>query len=72
MPSGPVPPCMTCEHLQVLNPDEPWLCAAYPDGDGVPEDIVLGSSHLEVRPDQVGTVVYQLAAELEQTSDSQG
>jgi hypothetical protein len=50
MPSGPPPICLTCEHLQVMNPDEPWLCAAYPDGDGVPEDIVLGSPHLEVRP----------------------
>jgi len=66
MPSGPPPPCMSCEHLRVMNPDEPWLCAAYPSDEGVPDDIMLGSTHFEVRPDQVGTAVYRLAAELEQ------
>lgn len=57
MPSGPPPPCINCEHLDLEAgwPDT-WQCAAYPGG--IPDAIMHGSTHDTVRPDQVGTAVF--------------
>jgi hypothetical protein len=55
MTIGAVPDCEQCVH-KYTGEDE-FGCKAYPEG--IPEDILVGEKHTEVRDDQIGKFVYE-------------